>query len=339
MHVYHPHSVDNALYHGLRYLRDQGFHKESRVGPTLACAVPFTTIWGRNVPRVSIDEDRDANPFFHLFEAVWMMAGRNDVAFVSRFNPRMATFSEDGDTQHGAYGFRWREWFSFDQLKELKDLLTRDPMTRRAVLTMWSPSGDLVSSEGYGGLSAPDVPCNTQVYFRTVRGHLDMTVMARSNDMVWGAYGANVVHFSLLHFYMAAATGLPVGLMYQMSNDMHVYTDRPDVQKLLSVATKSATAWQISGSGMPDRQACGDFLRACDLFCEYRDDEAASASPFFNDVVVPMFKAWVAYKNEDLAVAVDYLSKPDLILQPWGYAAHAWMKRRQAKRAAQGAQS
>lgn len=336
MHVHEPTHVDSALYHGLEYLKDYGTLKPSRVGPTLAAPGLYVTKWYANTPRVSVDPVRDANPFFHLFESMWMLAGRNDVDFISRFNPRMAEFSEDGDTQHGAYGFRWREWFAFDQLEHLVQLLRSDPLSRRAVLTMWSPNGDLVSSEGYGGLSAPDVPCNTQAYFRNVNGALDLTVTARSNDMVWGAYGANIVHFSFLHEYMAAATGLRVGLLYQISNDMHVYTERPDVVKLYAAQVRllarhpAEYRQPLVGPG----EKAVHVLSSADEFCDDNHLGAAQSS-YFTNVVLPMSRAWTAYKNDDLDVARSHLVGP--ARDAWLAAADAWLARRQVRRAAKAA--
>ena len=51
-----------------------------------------------------------------------------------------------------------------------------------------------------------------------------MTVTNRSNDMIWGAYGANAVHMSVLLEYMAGMLGYGVGAYYQFSNNLHAYT-------------------------------------------------------------------------------------------------------------------
>jgi hypothetical protein len=54
---------------------------------------------------------------------------------------------------------------------------------------------------------------------------LDLTVCCRSNDALWGAYGANAVHFSILQEYLAAKIGCGIGTYYQFSNNFHVYVD------------------------------------------------------------------------------------------------------------------
>jgi hypothetical protein len=53
---------------------------------------------------------RDANPFFHVMETLWMLAGRNDLPWLVRFNKRFASYSDDGgNTQPGAYGYQMAE--------------------------------------------------------------------------------------------------------------------------------------------------------------------------------------------------------------------------------------
>ena len=86
-----------------------------------------------------------------------------------------------------------------------------------------------MDTDGVTGLvqtnDGKDYPCNTQIYFWERRGELNMTVTNRSNDMIWGAYGANAVHMSVLLEYMAAMLGYAVGTYYQFSNNLHAYTD------------------------------------------------------------------------------------------------------------------
>ena len=50
-----------------------------------------------------------------------------------------------------------------------------------------------------------------------------MTVCNRSNDMLWGAYGANAVHMSMLQEYLASRLEIAVGEYTQISDSFHVY--------------------------------------------------------------------------------------------------------------------
>lgn len=335
---------DGALHSGLWWLKSAGVINDSRNGRVAVAPAPVITVYPYPDRRVILSPLRDANPFFHLFEALWMLAGRNDVAKIAVYAKQMEAFADDG-LQWGAYGFRWREFFAFDQLKELIELIRRDPKTRRAVLTMWSPNGDLVMENGYGGVDAKDVPCNTQVYFDGTSGVLNMTVMNRSNDIVWGAYGANLVHMSMLHEFMASAVKLPLGTYYQFSNNYHAYIDRPDVQRLLEASSPDREQWAVRfkpGSCvyadhgvtpypmMANEGYWDSWLRECETFVEQPHDAGIIyAHPFFSEVARPLMLAHLAYKQGDLDPALELASECQAL--DWRLAATEWLLRRRAK--------
>ena len=150
-----------------------------------------------------------------------MLDGRNDVDSIAHYVKRMGKFSDDSKTLHGAYGHRWRSWFGRDQLLEVINRLSLFAEDRRVVLTMWDPENDFTCMEE----GAKDVPCNTHVYFKVRDGKLHMTVCCRSNDMIWGAYGANAVHMSMLQEFIANAIKKQVGTYAQISDSYHAYQD------------------------------------------------------------------------------------------------------------------
>lgn len=232
MKVITARNVNDALREALWWLKVAGVVADSRNGRVLMAPGPVTTVYQQPLERVMFSPLRDANPFFHLMESLWMLGGKNDVAFPAAFAKQIAEYSDDGEILHGAYGHRWRMFFGIDQIAYIINLLRCDLRTRRAVLTMWD-AADLDVADAGG----KDVPCNTHAYFSAVRGVLDMTVCCRSNDAIWGAYGANAVHFSMLQQFIAEAIGVPIGALYQVSNNLHIYTDRLDVQRLFGVNT------------------------------------------------------------------------------------------------------
>lgn len=225
-------NVAEALPKGLRYLAQHGVAQDSRNGMALVAPGPVVTVYEEPWDCVLLAPLRDANPFFHLAEVIWMMAGRSDAAFLTPYVKDFDRFAEDDGEIHGAYGKRWREGFGFDQLEFIVEKLRDNPVTRQAVLQMWDATSFPNELIGYDDLqgSFNDRPCNTHVYFRARKGALDMTVCCRSNDMIMGAYGANAVHFAFLHEYVSAAAGLSQGHYAQMSNDFHAY--ERDLQKL-----------------------------------------------------------------------------------------------------------
>lgn len=251
MNVIQADCVDVALKEGLSLLSEQGVRENTRNGDALVMPNPVTTVNDQPMHRVSFSPSRNANPAFHLMEALWMLAGRNDVRwldqFVGDFSKRFGEQTPQGTYQHGAYGFRWRKHFDLegggerplDQLDVTVALLKKNHFDRRVVIAMWDPMADL-------NVDKKDIPCNTHIYPRirkvvddliypspgmsveTEHRVLDLTVCCRSNDAIWGAHGANAVHFSVLQEYLAARIGVEVGTLYQMSNNYHAYRGEYD---------------------------------------------------------------------------------------------------------------
>ena len=203
MLVLRSRNVNDAFAQFLRVMQDSSPSGVNlgRVSPrglsTLEIQDPVTTVYRVPTERVLFDPGRDANPFFHLMESLWMLAGRNDVAFLSEFTSRMAQFSDDGETIRGAYGHRWRYspiapliHGSRDQIKEVVLILNRDPDSRRAVISMWNPALD------YPTMTTRDLPCNTHIYFKIREDGLHMTVCCRSNDALLGCLASDTVVLS-----------------------------------------------------------------------------------------------------------------------------------------------
>lgn len=331
-------NVNTALSDGLWHLHTSGVVQASRNGPVLRAPGPVITQYTHPWERVLFSPLRDANPFFHLYEAVWMVAGRNDAKAVAEYAKTMAMFADEDGVLNGAYGHRWRSHFGYDQLAFLVDELRSNPTTRRVVLTMWDA--------GYGTLTEPngdphkaragskDVPCNTHVYFNAACGALDMTVCNRSNDIVWGAYGANYVHMSFLHEYVALAAGLQQGSYYQMSNDYHTYTERPDVERLI---TESGVVYQPDDryrAGlnliplMHHASECGAFIEACEQAAHAPTDNVYPTNDFFYKVFGPLMRAHKEYTYGDYRGAL-YAANL-CYAEDWRMAAIEWIERRKA---------
>lgn len=324
-------NVNGALEDALWWLKTAGVVCQTRNGPVLMAPGPVMTKYTHPTRRVMFSARRDANPFFHLMESLWMLGGRNDVEFPARYAKQINEYSDDGLVLAGGYGARWRQRFGIDQLLAIIKMLRNDIQTRRAVLQMWDCMTDLDAAMG-GGL---DVPCNTHAYFSAVRGVLDMTVCCRSNDAVWGAYGANAVHFSMLQQFVAEATGIPIGSYYQLSNNLHIYTDRADVRRLFGVSTndvlyKSDDRYRLSTvKPEPLIQPCETaemFLRDVAAFLEDPDGDTLYSTEFFNGTVAPMQVAHTAHKAGDRLGELN--AARSIVATDWCVACCEWLGRR-----------
>lgn len=229
-------NVPEAYREAYWIMRHNGVTRQSRNGPVLT--LPETTgfLLRNPLERVLFDPERNCNPFFHVMETVWMLAGEDHVGFPAKFNASYANYAEADGIVHGAYGKRWRDHFQpreigprfrMDQIQVAIAMLKKNPDDRRVVLSMWDATEDLNAQKR-------DLPCNTHIYFRADGGKLDMTVCNRSNDLLWGMLGANVVHFTYLQEVIAFGAELPLGVYEVVTKNLHVYSEREDVKKFLS---------------------------------------------------------------------------------------------------------
>lgn len=299
-------------------LRAFGVEVQTRNGLAKALPAPLFMEFRRPQERVLFDVDRNANPFFHLVEGLWMLAGRNDTAFVSQFNQNMMTYSDNGLTFNAAYGHRWRQHFGYDQIERVCNILSSNPLDRRAVLAMW---------DGYNDTSGAslDYPCNTSIMCRIVEGRLDFTITNRSNDIVFGLCGANAVHMSMLQEYMAARIGVPIGMWYHLSNNAHIYERHFPLLDLTYDGLHEWTPYPAPQQMVQDWRA---FDQDCIDLCNGKLD--FFTEPFFDTTVAPMVQSWHAYKNGELNEALYLASCVEA--EDWSKAAIEWLERVKEKR-------
>jgi hypothetical protein len=291
---------------------------DSRNGPMEYIEEPVLLTLLAPECRVITDARRDANPFFHMAEAVWMLGGGQGLEFVQYYNSGMARYSDDGATLHGAYGHRWRRHFYRDQIVDAITLLDDDPDTRRAYVAMFDAEVD------HG--DKLDIPCNVGLNFRVnSRGDLDMTVFNRSNDVIWGALGANVVHMTVLQELVAHALGRAVGRYRVSTACLHGYTSASQYGALRASPglTECYTGGVQAYPLLKHSEHYWDMLKAC---------EAAVAVPWqeqygmnwLDRVWVPARDAWRARKEGgEYQHHIDKIAAPD-----WRMACDQWCQRR-----------
>lgn len=341
-------NVNTALLAGIKLLHLHGSESRSRNGAVLVSPEPVITEYMKPNERVLFSAVRDANPFFHLMESLWMLAGRNDVRFPAYYAANIATFSDDGVTIAGAYGERWRWRFGYDQLLIIINELKSNPDTRRCVLSMWdaeyNPIDETVPVYATTGdlhlamTGGKDVPCNTQIYFDMLGGKLNMTVTCRSNDIIWGCYGANAVHFSILHEYVALCSGREQGVYRQFSNNYHAYSERPDTVKLFNttpseICDNRYTSVECTSFPLISTSAETWEADMQEFFASWKEGQIMTgviyAEPFWRFVVIPMVNAHHLYKAKEYDLALEEIKA--CAASDWRIAATEWLQRRKEK--------
>lgn len=342
MHLINASNVNDAFAQGMTLLAHLGQTRVSRNGPVLRLDQPVTTHYKYPTQRVLFYDQRDANPFFHLFEALWMLNGANDVTVPAYFVPRIKTYSDDGHRLHGAYGYRWHRYM---QLSTVIDTLREDPDSRRCILQLWQPDLD-------ADYTGKDVPCNVSVKVMRDNNRIHIVVFNRSNDIIYGCYGANMVQFSMLQEYIAASLGCGVGWYEQVSTDFHAYTTAHDSQKVswktlwplpdaplvnpYGNARDSVIPFGIFGP-RPTNFLSDRVMFDAELYVLLEDvrkgnDPAGRgwSSPLFRYVAGPMLSAYMKYRAKDLDGALNLISQAihDAGNIDWLLASHYWLARR-----------
>ena len=335
MEVLWARNVHAALPMGVRLVKSMGVSAKTRYGDVLVVPHPVTTVYREPTERVVFWPERDANPFFHFYEALWMLGGRNDVASLSRFAKIMTSFSDDGYIFHGAYGHRWRRHFDMDQLRLIGERLRADHTDRRQVLAMWDARADLIDQFG-----KKDLPCNLNAKFQVVDGKLNMGVDNRSNDIVWGLYGANAVHFSMLQEFMAAVVGVPVGKYWHVSFNYHAYLNTLVGVKDLDdkdVQYHRVVQWENpyeSGRVEPFNMVNGPadiWLQDLDMFLDEEENAIGYRDAFFKHVALPLVRAHRMFKDKAVGHArFDNAlgAASNIKASDWRKAVEEWITRR-----------
>ena len=228
-------SADAVWRQAVERLRTFGPLQESRDQKTREVLHVAFTITD---PRQRLVFGRPIDPAFAIAELIWIMAGANDSAFLSFWNPRMARFIDrDQYLFHGAYGYRLgcqpklsedaaqqlrhdygTDKSRLDQVKSAYEVLLHTPDSRQAILQIWDNRLDMPDPEA----RSKDIPCNVMSHLMIRQGKLEWLQVMRSNDLIWGT-PYNFIQFTTLQEIIAGWLGVEVGTYNHISDSLHVY--------------------------------------------------------------------------------------------------------------------
>lgn len=196
--------------------------------------------------------ERKWNKILPMAESLWLLLGDNDLdELPGHFVKSIYNFSDDGHTWRGGYGPRMRaftgvsdqyvssrrmeteksapSFVSVDQLQYVVDLLTKEPTSRQALITIHDPGKDSLP-----GMFTKDIPCTRSLHFMIVEGKLNAYTYMRSNDFAFGFGAVNVYNFTLIQQYVAKLLGIPVGSYWHMVDNFHYYISSKEMVEMLA---------------------------------------------------------------------------------------------------------
>lgn len=287
-HSYTFEDVDRALPVLSNLLLTHGDRFASRAGGTLDVthiAIALEKPWKREITL----PERHHNLAAQIAETMWVLSGRDDVAWLQNYLPRAAEFSDDGLVWRGAYGPRIRSWGGhLDQLQHVVDLLRADHNTRRAVIAIYDPSVDV--------LPGKDIPCNDFLTFSIRDEELDLGVTIRSNDLIWGWSGINAFEWSVLQEIVADLVDVGVGQLHFSTTSLHLYERHFNrAQRIAACNARPSRGrhipFHVPGNFFSARVLDGLFQDWFGIEKRIRDDIDVSVS--VNNFPEPMLQSWL----------------------------------------------
>lgn len=177
---------------------------------------------------------RKNNIFSTFAEAMWVFAGDNRIhPYLNFFLPRAPQYSDDGLIWRGAYGERL---YAHGQLENVIQQFKNDGIfTRRAVISLYMPDRDTNDSlrKIYNLENSVDIPCNNLIhFFITPDKKLNIKIIQRSGDLIFGVSNINIFEFSLLQEIVLSVLQrevdgqIKLGYLHHSITNLHIYEDR-----------------------------------------------------------------------------------------------------------------
>jgi thymidylate synthase len=194
--------------------------------------------------RIAWSPARRPNIVFSYAEVLWHLLARDDLAMIGYYAPGMRRYSRDGARLPGtAYGRKLfgRNASGGSQWDRVRDLLTADPSSKRAVLAIFDP-GELADPAN------PDVSCALALHLLLRDGTLHAVTCMRANDAMIGLL-CDVFAFTLIHEFLAGQLGARLGTYTHHAISMHV--NHPDAARAASIVATRHESMRFPATKMP----------------------------------------------------------------------------------------
>jgi thymidylate synthase len=158
------------------------------------------------------------------YELLWFLRGDSNVAWLREHGVSIWDEWADADGELGpVYGVQWRSWPTpsgghIDQISQALELLTRDPASRRNIVSAWNVAE-------IENMALP--PCHAFFQFYVADGRLSCQLYQRSADLFLGV-PFNIASYALLTHMFAAQAGLAPGDFVWTGGDCHIYNNHLD---------------------------------------------------------------------------------------------------------------
>ena len=154
---------------------------------------------------------------FH--ELLWFLKGETNISYLNEHGVSIWDEWADENGELGpVYGSQWRSWKtadggSIDQISKLVDGITKNPDSRRHVISAWNVAE-------IDKMALP--PCHSLFQFYVADDKLSCQLYQRSADIFLGV-PYNIASYALLTMMVAQVTKLELGDFVHTFGDAHLY--------------------------------------------------------------------------------------------------------------------
>ena len=163
-----------------------------------------------------------------IVELLWFLRGDTNVRWLQERNVKIwDEWADDNGDLGPVYGKQWRDWEAadgrhIDQIRNLIELIKREPSSRRKIVTAWNP----------GEIDRMALaPCHCLFQTQAAGGRLHLQLYQRSADIFLGV-PFNIASYALLTHMLARECGLQPGVFVWTGGDCHLYSNHLEQARL-----------------------------------------------------------------------------------------------------------
>lgn len=163
---------------------------------------------------------RPINVSYCIANLLWTLRGTADLDPIAFYNPRGRHFSRDGSHLTGAIGRRIFSLPIGSQIATVTDCLRKDPTSRRAVISLFSPE-DLISPP-------LDTPCTLSLQY-VLRNNCLIAVTYMRSQSALTLLPIDVFLFTMLQEFIAKDLGVHLGSYHHYCGSLHYYGEEEEL--------------------------------------------------------------------------------------------------------------
>ena len=205
-------NIDEAFEYWYKILSNMNVEQESRDGDVVGEVINAITVIEDPTRCIMFNKIRNMPFRYAVGELLWYLSGNNNLSEIRKYTKAWDRMSDDGETVNSNYGYCIQHKFGFNQWEYVKDMLTKNPNSRQAVIHI-KEANDKPSN---------DVNCTVSCQFFIRDNKLYMTTYMRSND-IWLGFPYDVFQFTAMQILLSMQLGVELGTYTHIAGSLHFY--------------------------------------------------------------------------------------------------------------------